>query len=160
MLIKRLVSLRNLFDKCSVLLPDLVTFLPNSVKNVRDFSEKSLIFAVFRDRFPFSRPHLEGAAMRFELEQSDGTLTSHSGLALIGLLLEETQLRTRLNQTVVSACPNPDIPHADVVTSYLGLLVQGKSDFEDIEPFREDVFFCTRSGLRTRPFCAHTTTTF
>ena len=79
--------------------------------------------------------------MRFKLEQSDATLTAHSGLALIGLLLEKTQLRARLNQTLVPTCPNPEIGHADVVASYLGLLAQGKSDFEDIEPFREDAFF-------------------
>ena len=89
--------------------------------------------------------------MRFILEQSDANLTSHSGLALIGLLMEKTQLRARLNQTVVPACPNPEISHADVVASYLGLLAQGKSDFEDIEPFREDEFFAHALGCEHVP---------
>ena len=89
--------------------------------------------------------------MRFDLEQSEANLTSHSGLALIGLLLEKTQLRARLNQTVVPTCPNPDIRHADVVASYLGLLAQGKSDFEDVEPFREDAFFAHALGCEHVP---------
>ncbi len=89
--------------------------------------------------------------MRFILEQSDANLTSHSGLALIGLLMEKTQLRARLNQTVVPTCLKPDISHADVVASYLGLLAQGKSDFEDIEPFRRDTFFAQALGCKHVP---------
>ena len=89
--------------------------------------------------------------MRFILEQSDATLTAHSGLALIGLLLEKTRLRARLDQTLVPACPNPDISHADVVATYLGLLAQGKSDFEDIEPFRDDAFFAHALGCEHIP---------
>ena len=89
--------------------------------------------------------------MRFDLEQSDATLTAHSGLALIGLLLGKTQLRARLNQTLVPTCPNPAISHADVVASYLGLLAQGKSDFEDIEPFREDEFFAQALDCESVP---------
>ena len=38
--------------------------------------------------------------MRFILKQSDESLTTHSGLALIGLLLNKVQLGSRLNQTV------------------------------------------------------------
>lgn len=79
--------------------------------------------------------------MRFILEQSDESLTTHSGLSLIGLLLQKTQLPKRLNATIFSDLKNPEISHADVALSYLGLLTQGKSDFEQIEPFRRDDFF-------------------
>ena len=39
--------------------------------------------------------------MRFIIEQSDETLTTHSGLSLVGLLLDKTNLGIRLNQTIV-----------------------------------------------------------
>ncbi len=35
--------------------------------------------------------------MRFMIEESDEVLTTHSGLALIGLLIEKTALSSRLN---------------------------------------------------------------
>ncbi len=36
----------------------------------------------------------------FEIEQGDKDLTTHSGLALIGALLANTKIKTRLNKTV------------------------------------------------------------
>jgi len=89
--------------------------------------------------------------MRFILEQSDESLTTHSGLALVGLLLNKVQLSSRLNETVFAELKNPDISHADVVISDLGLLTQGKSDFEHIEPFREDDFFALALGCQHVP---------
>lgn len=59
-----------------------------------------------------------------------------------GYLLQKTQLRKRLNQSKVPGCRiPPDISHADLAFSYIGLLSQGKSDFDHIEPFREEDFF-------------------
>ena len=89
--------------------------------------------------------------MRFILEQSDESLTTHSGLSLIGLLTNKVQLRSRLNATIFAELKNPDISHADVVVSYLGLLAQGKSDFEHIEPFRQDQFFAMALGCQHVP---------
>lgn len=89
--------------------------------------------------------------MQFILEQSDASLTTHSGLALIGLLLAKTHLRDRLNATIFSDLQDPDISHADVAISYLGLLAQGKSDFEHIEPFRDDEFFAAALSCQQVP---------
>jgi hypothetical protein len=89
--------------------------------------------------------------MRFILEQSDESLTTHSGLALVGLLLNKVQLGSRLNDTIFAELKNPEISHAEVVVSYLGLLAQGKSDFEHIEPFRQDGFFAMALGCQHVP---------
>lgn len=63
--------------------------------------------------------------MRFQLEQTNELLTTHSGLSLVGLLL----------------------PH-------LGLLCQCKSDFDHIEAFREDDFFQLSLGIDQVPSSA------
>ena len=81
--------------------------------------------------------------MEFILSQSNEALTTHAGLALIGRLLAKTHLRERLNQTQWEQDKNFEISNAEVVCSYLGLLSQGKSDFDHIEPFRCDQFFPT-----------------
>jgi len=87
--------------------------------------------------------------MRYLLEQSDETLATHSGLALVGLLLSKTSLRNRLNKIKLQDSPNPYISNADVVLSYIGLLCQGKSDFDHIEPLRDDFFFRQAMMLKT-----------
>ncbi len=73
----------------------------------------------------------------FELSQSQENLTTHSGLALVGMALRPTQLDKYINQFQLSAITGtPDISHSDVIRSYIGLLCQGKHAFEAIEDFR------------------------
>jgi len=76
--------------------------------------------------------------MKFILEQSEEHITTHSGMSLIGLLVSKTSLKERLNQTSLPRVTAPEISHGDVAVSYLGLLCQGKSDFDCIEPFQEE----------------------
>ena len=85
---------------------------------------------------------------RFEIVQSDtDTTASHAGLALVGRALGVTRLAADL-----AAIPlRHGIAHADCVTSYVGLLCTGKSDFAAIENRRNDTFFATALGVKTVP---------
>jgi len=75
----------------------------------------------------------------FQLEQSQENLTGHSGLALFGAILKGSQLARRLNQIELpKARQAPHISHNDVIAGYIGLLGLGQSDYEAIEPFRDD----------------------
>lgn len=89
--------------------------------------------------------------MKFIIEQSEEHITTHSGLSLVGLLVSKTSLKERLNQTRLPGVSAPEIPHGDVAVAYLGLLCQGKSDFDCIEPFRKDSFFEMALGLERTP---------
>lgn len=86
---------------------------------------------------------------QFEVKQTGKLqLTSYSGLALIGQCCQAAQ---------VEAVIDPKIPvsqgmrTSDIVKSVVGLLSLGKSDFEAIEPFREDRFFKEALGLSKVP---------
>jgi hypothetical protein len=75
-------------------------------------------------------------------------LTSYSGLALVGQCCQRAQ---------VDAVIDPRIPvsqgmrTSDLVKSLVGLLSLGKSDFEAIEPFRQDRFCKQALGLSKIP---------
>ena len=85
---------------------------------------------------------------RFEIVQSaTGTMTSHSGLALVGRAIEHT----RLSQELGTIPLRHGIAHADCVKSYVGLLCTGKSDFDAIENKRNDAFFKTALGVEKVP---------
>ena len=87
---------------------------------------------------------------RFTIEQSDQEFyTSQSGMALVGLAVNRyTTLASRL----AKATPSQGIAAADVLRCYLGLLCQGKSDFEAIRPFFEDdEFFAAALGVKDVP---------
>jgi hypothetical protein len=85
----------------------------------------------------------------FEVRQSEKlNLTSYSGLALIGQCCQAAQ---------VDLVIDPKFPvsqgmrTSDIVKSMIGLLSLGKSDFEAIEPFRDDRFFKESLGLSKVP---------
>ena len=78
-------------------------------------------------------------------------LSTHAGLATVGALLAHTGLRKRLNHTKIKSMKTPIHSHADVMKSYLGLLCQGKSDFDHIEPFRKDDVFTICLQLQKVP---------
>ena len=78
-------------------------------------------------------------------------LSSNSGLALTGLLLDRTELASRIAAIDLPGAPSPDISHDDVVRSMIGLLTIGKTHYDDIEPFREDPFFKESLRLTSIP---------
>ena len=89
--------------------------------------------------------------MKFIISETDEILISHSGLALAGALLQGTGIQRRANGICLGERRRPEVPHGDVLTSMIGLLCLGKSDFKDIEAFRDDEFFRCSLGLRRFP---------
>jgi hypothetical protein len=86
---------------------------------------------------------------RFEVKQSTKLqLTSYSGLALMGQCFEAAQLEAVIDPRVPVS---QGMRTSDIVKSVVGLLSLGKSDFEAIEPFREDRFFKEALGLSKVP---------
>ena len=89
--------------------------------------------------------------MRFEIVQGEEQLSSHSGLALAGEILDTIGLSKRLDEVVLKDHPSPEISHGDVAKAMIGLICVGKPDFDAIEPFRDDPLFATSLGLDVVP---------
>ena len=89
--------------------------------------------------------------MRFEIVQGDELLSSHSGLALVGEILDTIGFSKRLDKVALPDHPSPEISHGDVAKAMIGLICLGKPDFDAIEPFRDDPLFSTALGLDMVP---------
>ena len=87
---------------------------------------------------------------RFIITESEADLTSHAGLGLIGMALNE---RTDLATDVKSVSPlrSDAVSHAGILSCYVALLCLGKSDFEAINGFRENAYFAESLGLERVP---------
>ncbi|MGC8508252.1 MAG: IS1380 family transposase [Thiomonas sp.] len=85
----------------------------------------------------------------FQIKQLDYDLTPVAGLALVGHQLQRLQgMFKRLDREH----PAPGgVRCSDIVRSYVGLLAQGKSDFDAIEAFRGDRFFKQALGMAGVP---------
>ncbi len=89
--------------------------------------------------------------MKFTIEYTDLDITPSGGLPLVGYLLDKCSLKKRMNLSRVPGTPNPAISHYDVACSYIGLLCQGKNDYEYIENEREDIVFSYAMGIDQVP---------
>jgi hypothetical protein len=84
---------------------------------------------------------------QFIIAESESDFTSHAGLGLIGQALDRhTDLAD--DTGAVSALRSDAMPHRDMLACYVGLLCLGKTDFEAITGFREDVFFHEALGVK------------
>lgn len=92
--------------------------------------------------------------VRFNLEQSNELLVTPSGLAMVGALLSRTELASRLNAVAIPESLDPNISNHENIFSYVGLLCQGKTAYEDIEAFRDNDFFRLAMGLQQVPSCS------
>ena len=82
----------------------------------------------------------------FRTEQSEKEITSHAGMALIGAAINKN---TSLTKAIDAALPKRHgTPTSDMIKTYLGLLSQGKNDFEAINNVRNDGFFRQALGLQ------------
>lgn len=79
-------------------------------------------------------------------------LTSNAGLALVGQYTKRLGINALVDRKFPVAVGG--IPNSDILKSYLGLLVQGKNDFDAIEEFRGDAFFTRSLDVGTVPSCS------
>lgn len=82
---------------------------------------------------------------RLIVKQLDYELTPVAGLSLVGQYLNS--LRPVLGRLDAALPVKGGVANSDICRAYLGLLVQGKSDFDAIENFRGDTFFKQALGI-------------
>lgn len=92
--------------------------------------------------------------MPLKIQQTNSLLTSQSGLALVGALLQQTQYSEKLALLPHPANRGRTHLSSDIAKAMIGLLVQGKCDFEDIEGHRNDSFFPLALNLSQVPSTA------
>ena len=83
------------------------------------------------------------------VKQLDHDLTPVAGLALVGHYLKALQ---PVFKRMDAALPvRSGVSNSDVCRAYVGVLVQGKSDFDAIENFPGDAFFKQALGIDLLP---------
>jgi len=95
-----------------------------------------------------------GPKPRFVFTTINEELTPVGGLSAVGAWIDHTLLRQRFDQLKLEGFVRPEISHGDVCVSFLGLLCQGKTDYDHIEAFRDDKFFRVSLGLKKVPSSA------
>jgi hypothetical protein len=89
--------------------------------------------------------------MKFIIQAGREVLESTGGLVLAGKIFAGLDLDRRVNAIKIDGVLEPKITNGDVVRSYFGLLVLGRTAYEDIELYRANGFFRRALGIRRAP---------
>jgi len=89
--------------------------------------------------------------MKFIIQAGREALESNGGLVLAGKIFAGLDLDRRVNAVKIDGVLEPKITNGDVVRSYFGLLVLGRTAYEEIELYRANGFFRRALGIRRVP---------
>jgi hypothetical protein len=93
--------------------------------------------------------------MKFQIESTNETISTHGGNLLLGKLISKSTISESVNAFMQAKYPTPyDINTGDVIVSYLGILSQSQTAYEAIEQFRNDPSFKAMLGLKDIPSCS------
>ena len=86
------------------------------------------------------------------MRMSNEQLITPGGLATVGQLINKTALYNKIDTVKTKTRPQPRISNSDVVGTYIGLLCQGKSDFEATNELKEETeLYSGILGIKTIP---------
>lgn len=90
-----------------------------------------------------------------KVEETNDNLTSHSGLDMVGTMLNALVLKQRLDLYGTQHYRSTSYLPSDILFSMIGLISIGKPDYDAIELFRESPdFFLMSMGIRACPSAA------
>jgi hypothetical protein len=76
-----------------------------------------------------------------KIQQGREEINSTGGISLIGALLDNVKTFKKLDKMIFNKVKKGINSHSGILRSIIGLLSTGRSDFADIELFRDDVLF-------------------
>ncbi|MEM4247691.1 MAG: IS1380 family transposase [Candidatus Nanoarchaeia archaeon] len=91
--------------------------------------------------------------MKLTIEGTDEIMSPNIGLAVAGSLMKSLRIGRELNKIRLTS-DEPEISNQDVLRSYLGLLLMGRTNFEDIELYRNDGIFRILLDIKKVPSAA------
>ena len=87
---------------------------------------------------------------KYKIQLTNEIIVPYGGLAMAGLMIHKTALPLRADTLKVPAS-KVKISNADVLGAYIGLLCQGRNDFDHMDIFRDEPFFQDSLQLSTIP---------
>ena len=78
--------------------------------------------------------------MSYKIEQGNEEINSIGGICLVGRILGEVKLFKSIDKMTMPKTKKGVISHGDILKSMVGQYSLGKSDYADIELYRDDLF--------------------
>ena len=89
--------------------------------------------------------------LKYKIEQGNEEINSIGGICLVGTILNRGKYFKSINNMQMPLTKKGLIPHGDILKSMIGLNCLGKTDYADIELYRNDILFMESLKLKNVP---------
>lgn len=92
--------------------------------------------------------------MRFEIEATDEIISNNTGLALVNNIIEGTKFKQKINDKKCIEVQSREITNKDIFMTYIGILAQGRTEFERADEYRTNKYFKHALDIEKSPSCS------
>ena len=91
--------------------------------------------------------------MKFLIEETEEMISNNTGLSIVNNIIEKTSFKSKINDKNALRVQSTDITNKDIFMTYLGILSQGRTEFERADDYRNNKFFKTALEVDKSPSC-------
>ena len=92
--------------------------------------------------------------MKYEIEQTDEIISNNTGLVLVNNIMESTNFKQKINNKNYLKVQSREITNKDIFMSYIGILAQGRTEFERADEYRNNQYFKQALDIEKSPSCS------
>ena len=92
--------------------------------------------------------------MKFEIEETDEIISNNTGLVLVNNIIETTKFKEKINNKNHIKVQSRKISNKDIFMTYIGILAQGRTEFERADEYRNNKYFKHALDIEKSPSCS------
>ena len=92
--------------------------------------------------------------MKFVIETTDEIISNNTGLVLVNNIIQSTNFKEKINDKTHMKVQSREISNKDIFMTYIGILAQGKTEFERADEYKNNQFFKQALDIEKSPSCS------
>ena len=92
--------------------------------------------------------------MKYEIVETDEIISNNTGLVLVNNIIESTKFKQNINDKNYIKVQSREISNKDIFMTYIGILAQGKTEFERADEYRNNKYFKHALDIEKSPSCS------
>lgn len=92
--------------------------------------------------------------MKYEIVATDEIISNDTGLVLVNNIIEATKFKQNINDKKQLKVQSSHISNKDIFMTYIGILAQGRTEFERADEYRNNRYFKDALKIEKSPSCS------
>ena len=92
--------------------------------------------------------------MKYEIVATDEIISNDTGLVLVNNIIEATKFKQNINDKKQLKVQSSHISNKDIFMTYIGILAQGRTEFERADEYRNNRYFKDALEIEKSPSCS------